>query len=64
MADQVETQLRDYIIKRSIRPGDSIHKEMEMAEALGVSSNVVRETLSWLRMAISRRNSSMPCGRI
>jgi GntR family transcriptional regulator, transcriptional repressor for pyruvate dehydrogenase complex len=47
MADQVETQLRDYIIKRSIRPGDSIHKEMEMAEALGVSSNVVRETLSW-----------------
>jgi DNA-binding FadR family transcriptional regulator len=50
MADQVETQLRDYIIKRSIRPGDSIPKEMEIAEALGVSRNVVREALSRLRM--------------
>ncbi|MDF2191700.1 GntR family transcriptional regulator [Paraflavitalea sp. CAU 1676] len=50
MADQVESQLRDYIIKRSIRPGDSIPKEMEIAEALGVSRNVVREALSRLRM--------------
>src|SRR5688572_24968045 len=50
MADQVETQLRDYIINRSIRPGDSIPKEMEIAEALGVSRNVVREALSRLRM--------------
>ena len=50
MADQVETQLREYILKRAVRPGDSIPKETELAEALGVSRNVVREALSRLRM--------------
>jgi DNA-binding FadR family transcriptional regulator len=50
MADQVETQLREYIIKRSIKPGDPIPKETEIAQALGVSRNVVREALSRLRM--------------
>lgn len=50
MADQVEAQLYDYIIKRAIRPGDAIPKEQELAEALGVSRNVVREALSRLRM--------------
>src|SRR5688572_8585956 len=50
MADQVETHLREYIIKRSIKPGDSIPKETELAEGLGVSRNVVREALSRLRM--------------
>ena len=50
MADQVETQLREYIIKRAIKPGDPIPKETEIAQALGVSRNVVREALSRLRM--------------
>ena len=50
MADQVENQLREYILKRAVRPGDSIPKETELAEALGVSRNVVREALSRLRM--------------
>lgn len=50
MADQVESQLREYIIKRSIKPGDPIPKETEIAQALGVSRNVVREALSRLRM--------------
>lgn len=50
MADQVEAQLHEYIIKRAIRPGDAIPKEQELAEALGVSRNVVREALSRLRM--------------
>lgn len=50
MADQVETQLREYILKRAVRPGDAIPKETELAEALGVSRNVVREALSRLRM--------------
>ncbi|THU31561.1 FadR family transcriptional regulator [Niastella caeni] len=50
MADQVETHLREYIIKRSIKPGDPIPKETEIAQALGVSRNVVREALSRLRM--------------
>lgn len=50
MADQVETQLREYILKRAVRPGDPIPKETELAQALGVSRNVVREALSRLRM--------------
>lgn len=50
MADQVESQLREYILKRAVRPGDSIPKETELAQALGVSRNVVREALSRLRM--------------
>jgi DNA-binding FadR family transcriptional regulator len=50
MTDQVETQLREYIIKRAIKPGDPIPKETEIAQALGVSRNVVREALSRLRM--------------
>jgi GntR family transcriptional repressor for pyruvate dehydrogenase complex len=50
MADQVETQLREYIIRRAIKPGDPIPKETEIAQALGVSRNVVREALSRLRM--------------
>lgn len=50
MADQVEAQLHEYIIKRAIRPGDAIPKEQELADALGVSRNVVREALSRLRM--------------
>lgn len=50
MADQVEAQLHEYIIKRAIRPGEAIPKEQELAEALGVSRNVVREALSRLRM--------------
>lgn len=50
MADQVEAQLHDYIIKRAIRPGEAIPKEQELAVALGVSRNVVREALSRLRM--------------
>lgn len=50
MADRVETKLYEYIIKRAIRPGDAIPKEQELADALGVSRNVVREALSRLRM--------------
>ncbi len=50
MTDQVETQLREYILKRAFRPGDAIPKETELALALGVSRNVVREALSRLRM--------------
>lgn len=50
MADQVENQLREYIIRRAIKPGDPIPKETEIAQALGVSRNVVREALSRLRM--------------
>src|SRR5690606_11388105 len=50
MADVVETRLREYLKKKSFKPGDALPKELELAEALGVSRNVVREALSRLRM--------------
>jgi GntR family transcriptional regulator, transcriptional repressor for pyruvate dehydrogenase complex len=50
MADVVELRLRDYLKEKSFKPGDSLPKEMDLAESLGVSRNVVREALSRLRM--------------
>ncbi|WP_275938322.1 FadR/GntR family transcriptional regulator [Anseongella ginsenosidimutans] len=50
MADVVELHLREYLKKKSFKPGDALPKETELAEALGVSRNVVREALSRLRM--------------
>lgn len=50
MADVVELRLRDYFRKKSFKPGDALPKEQELAEALGVSRNVLREALSRLRM--------------
>ncbi|HYG37338.1 MAG TPA: GntR family transcriptional regulator [Cytophagales bacterium] len=50
MADVVELRLREYLKKKSFKPGDALPKELELAEALGVSRNVVREALSRLRM--------------
>lgn len=50
MADVVEERLRDFLKKKALRPGDSLPTEQELADALGVSRNVVREALSRLRM--------------
>jgi GntR family transcriptional repressor for pyruvate dehydrogenase complex len=50
MADVVELHLREYFRKRNYKPGDALPTEMEMAQSLGVSRNVVREALSRLRM--------------
>ena len=50
MADVVELKLREYLKRKSFKPGDSLPKELELAEALGVSRNVLREALSRLRM--------------
>jgi len=50
MADVVEVKLREYFKKKSFKPGDSLPSELELADALGVSRNVVREALSRLRM--------------
>src|SRR3954468_10736606 len=50
MADIVELQLRDYLKKKSFKPGDSLPSEQQLAESLGVSRNVLREALSRLRM--------------
>lgn len=50
MADVVELRLREYLKKKSFKPGDALPKELELAEALGISRNVLREALSRLRM--------------
>lgn len=50
MTDVVELRLREFLKKKSFRPGDALPKEQELADALGVSRNVVREALSRLRM--------------
>jgi DNA-binding FadR family transcriptional regulator len=50
MADVVEVRLREYLKKKSFKPGDALPTELDLAEALGVSRNVVREALSRLRM--------------
>ncbi|MGV3508623.1 MAG: FadR/GntR family transcriptional regulator [Sphingobacteriaceae bacterium] len=66
MADVVELRLREYLKKSSFKPGDSLPKELELAEALGVSRNVVREALSRLRMlgmVETRKKRGMILGR-
>lgn len=50
MTDVVEIRLRDYFRKKAFKPGDALPKELELADALGVSRTVVREALSRLRM--------------
>ncbi|RFM27478.1 FadR/GntR family transcriptional regulator [Deminuibacter soli] len=50
MADVVEIRLREYLKTSAFKPGDALPKEIELANSLGVSRNVVREALSRLRM--------------
>jgi len=50
MAEMVEVKLLEYFKKNDFELGDSIPKEVELAEALGVSRNVIREALSRFRM--------------
>lgn len=50
MAEVAEVRLREYFRKKSFKPGDALPTELELAQALGVSRNVVREALSRFRM--------------
>lgn len=50
MTDRVENILREYFTENAFKPGDSLPNELEMAQKLNVSRNVVREALSRLRM--------------
>ncbi len=50
LAEQVEQKLLIYLKANNFNIGDQLPKEMELAEQLGVSRNVVREALSRLRM--------------
>ena len=50
LADQVESEIKKAIIEAQLQPGDKLPGELEFAERLGVSRNVVREAMSRLRM--------------
>ncbi|MFB9864393.1 FadR/GntR family transcriptional regulator [Rufibacter immobilis] len=50
LVDQVEMNLIDLLIKKNLKVGDSIPKEVELANFLGVSRTVIREALLRLRM--------------
>lgn len=49
LVDKVEMNLIDYFTKKELQPGDSIPKELELAEIIGVSRTVIRETLTRLK---------------
>ncbi|PCE63034.1 FadR/GntR family transcriptional regulator [Sediminicola luteus] len=62
LVDRVELRIKDYIKENRLTVGDAIPKEMEFAEALGVSRTVVREALLRLRaigMVDSKKHRGM-----
>jgi len=50
LVDKVEANLVDLLQERKLKVGDSIPKEIELAEILGVSRTVIREALLRLRV--------------
>mgnify|MGYP003630991113 FL=1 len=49
LVDKVENRLKQYFKENNLKIGDSLPKELEFAEALGVSRTVIREALLRLR---------------
>ena len=47
---QVYNELREYIRKNELKPGDKLPTEMEMCDLLGVSRNVLREAIKSLEI--------------
>src|SRR5690242_16847859 len=50
LVDKVEKKLVEILQKKKLKVGDSIPKEIELAQTLGVSRTVIREALLRLRM--------------
>src|SRR5574339_1155479 len=50
LVDRVESSLVELLQQRKLKVGDTIPKEIELAEALGVSRTVIREALLRLRL--------------
>ena len=50
LVDKVEDSLVELLRERKLAVGDVIPKEVELAEALGVSRTVIREALTRLKM--------------
>lgn len=60
--DKVEINLQEYFKTENFRPGDAIPKEVELAEAMGVSRTAIREAISRFRLLgiiESRKNRGM-----
>jgi GntR family transcriptional regulator, transcriptional repressor for pyruvate dehydrogenase complex len=49
LVDKVEMNLINFFIKKKLTPGDGIPKEMELAQVMGVSRTVIRESLNRLK---------------
>lgn len=49
LVDKVEMNLIDFFIKKELSPGDVIPKEVELAQVMGVSRTVIRESLNRLK---------------
>lgn len=49
LVDKVEIRLKEYFKENNLKVGDSIPKEIEFSEALGVSRTVIREAFLRLR---------------
>ena len=50
LVDRVEAQLVELLQSRKLKVGDSIPREIELAETIGVSRTVIREALLRLRL--------------
>ncbi len=50
LVDKVESRLVNLLQQQSLKVGDTIPKELELAESLGVSRTVIREALTRLRL--------------
>ena len=64
--DKIEMTLQEYFRSENFLPGDSIPKELELAEALGVSRTAIREAISrfkTLGIVESRKNRGMIISR-
>jgi GntR family transcriptional regulator, transcriptional repressor for pyruvate dehydrogenase complex len=48
LSSKVAETLRNYIVERALQPGDSLPPERDLAAALAVSRNVLREALRLL----------------
>ena len=60
--DKIEMSLQEYLRMGNFQPGDSLPKETELAEAMGVSRTAIREALSRFRtlgIIETRKNRGM-----
>lgn len=49
LVDKVEVNLMEFFARQNLQPGDTIPKEVELANVMGVSRTVIRETLNRLK---------------